>query len=323
MSLVSVVVLTWNSRELVAGALDSALAQGWSPIEVIVCDNASDDDTPAAVAARFRDRVRLACLERNFGYAGGYNRALALASGDFVLALNPDVRLAPDFLECAMPAFDDPRVGIVAGRLVRPGGEVDSSGQFLGRSRRTLDRGFGQPHDPARDRAGAVLSACGAAALYRRAMIDDVSDGAELFDEDYFAYHEDLELGWRAWRAGWRAVHVPGAVAEHLRGGGRRRPLLRDKPPAVVAHIVKNRWLAMLRHDRAGAVVADLPWIAARDLALALLVLAPRPAAVRELWRARGAFGRAREKRRADRARSGAWGAWRQDVPPRGEWEAT
>ncbi len=322
----SIHVLTWNSAELVEDAVTSALAQTVGPVEVLVCDNASRDGTPWRVDRAFGGRVQVVCYEKNTGYAEGHNRAIAITSAPFVVALNPDVRLSPTFLERALPAFDDPRVGIVAGRLVRADGTtIDSTGQFLARSRRPIDRGFGLPPDPARDVAGPVLGACGAAAVYRRAMIEDVADDGAFFDEDFFAYYEDLEVAWRAWRAGWKAVHVPDAEAVHLRGGGERRGrfgMMFDRPTPVLAHIVKNRYLTMLRHDRLPALLVDLPFVAAREFAQWGLLLATRPSVLGELWRLRETFRRAWRKRRSDRGRRGAWGAWRHDVPLRGVWRA-
>jgi GT2 family glycosyltransferase len=323
---VSVVVLTWNSRSLVGEAVDSALAQEGGRPEVLVADNASEDGTADAVAQRFGEQVRVVRFERNEGYAGGYNRALALARGEFLLLLNPDARLAPDFLARALPAFDDARVGIVAGRLMRPDGTtVDSAGQFLARSRRVIDRGYGAPLAASAGRPGPVLSACGAAALYRRAMVDDIRDGDDFFDPDYFAFHEDLEVGWRAWRAGWSAVYVPEATAVHLRGGGAAAGALGRavaRPAWQTAHIVKNRYLAMLRHDRLGALLLDAPFVLGRDLALWSVLLARKPAVLKLVAGHREAFGRALAKRRADAARRGRFGPWRRAVPRRGIWPA-
>jgi GT2 family glycosyltransferase len=321
---VSIVVLTWNSRDLVPDAVASCLEQTRPAAEVVVFDNDSADGTPQLVAQRFGSQVRIVHGGANLGYAGGNNAALAVTRGAFVLFLNPDARLAPDFLEHAMPAFDDPRVGAVAGLLLREDETtVDSSGLFLGRSRKVIDRGFDEPFDPQRDRPGPVLGPCGAVALYRRRTIEDVADDGAFFDPDYFAYNEDLEVAWRCWRAGWTAVHRPEARAVHLRGGGAKRGRLGmtfDRDERLVAHIVRNRYLALLRHEGVGSFLIDLPFIAARDLAMALLVLARRPRVLSALWRERALFGRARAKRRGDRSREGAWGRWRHGTPPRGVW---
>lgn len=320
--LVSVLILTWNSRELIHDAVASALAQTVAGVEVVVLDNDSSDGTVREVERHFAGRVRIIQFERNLGYTGGYNRALALGQSPFVLLLNPDARLAPDFLEKALPAFDDPRVGIVAGRLMRADRvTVDSTGQFLGHSRRVVDRGYGQPWDPSRDQAGPVLSACGAAALYRREMVRDIADGADFFDPDFFAFHEDLEVGWRAWRAGWKAVHVPAALAVHLRAGGvgaGRVKLTLARSADVTFWAVRNRYLTLWRHDRIGALLVDLPFVLARELAVFGMLLLHRPAVLKRLWREREPFARARDKRQIDRRRKGVWGPWTDKVPPRG-----
>jgi hypothetical protein len=152
-----------------------------------------------------------------------------------------------------------------------------------------------------------------------------VRDGDDFFDPDYFAFHEDLEVGWRAWRAGWQAVYVPEATAIHLRSGGAAAgPLGRavTRPAWLTAHIVKNRYLAMLRHDRLGALVVDAPFVLGRDLALWSVLLARQPAVLKLVAGHRDAFRRALAKRRADATRRGQFGPWRRSVPRRGIWPA-
>ena len=322
---VSVLLLTWNSRDVVGAALTSIWTQSCPPDEVIVVDNASTDGTPEMVEEIAGGRARLVLLTRNLGYSGGFNQALRLAGGDFLLLLNPDVRLDPDFIEQALPGFDDPRVGIVAGLLLRPDRRtVDSSGLFLARSRKTLDRGFASPLDESRDRAGPVLSACGAAPFYRRAMVEDIADGQEFFDSSYFAFREDLEVGWRAWRAGWKAVCRPEAVAIHLRSGGASRGRLGlafARPPALTAHIIKNRHLSLLRHDRLGSLLLDLPWWLPREIAYFGACLLLRPQVLVEIWQYRSLLARAWRQRKHDRRRRGQWGVWSDRVPARGLWK--
>ncbi len=309
---------------MIVEGVASALAQSADDVEVIVIDNASVDGTPELVWQHFGSRVEVISLPENTGYTGGYNRALRHARGEFVLLANPDMRLAPDYLEQALPLFADERVGIVAGRLMRPDETtVDSAGQFLSRSRTTLDRGYGRPLAPELERGGAVLAACGAAALYRRSMIDELTEDGCFFDEAYFAYHEDLELGWRAWRAGWRALYEPRAVAIHQRAEGKRHPLglAFQRSPEVMAHILKNRYLSVLRHDRALAILVDLPFVLARELKVLGAITLLRPAVLKQLWRQRGLFRRALRQRGEDRVREGRWGRWRQSAPPRGVWK--
>lgn len=323
--LVSILILTWNSREAAVAAVASALEQTHPEVEVIVLDNHSADGTALDLARRFAGRIQVVRAERNTGFAEGCNRLIALARGDFLLLLNPDARLDPDYLERALPAFQDPRVGLVSGLLLREDRRtVDSSGQFLSRSRKVIDRGFGKPADARRDAPGPVLSVCGAAALYRREMVAALGDGTAFFDPDYFAFFEDLEAGWRAWRAGWKAVCVPEARAVHQRSGGAARGwgLAFSRPDDILAHIVLNRWLMILRHDSASSFLRDLPWIAGRDLALFAALALRRPRVLGKLWSLRGSLRRAWGRRAADRRRRGTWGAWSRRVPPRGIWAA-
>lgn len=325
----SILVLTWNSGMSALAAVESALTQSGEigGVEVLLLDNASSDGVPERIVERFGDELRFVRFESNLGYTGGYNRGIALARGEVVVLLNPDAVLDSEFLARALPEFCDPRLGLVAPKLMRPDGTtVDSSGQFLARSRRTIDRGYGRPLDPARDRKSPVLSACGAAAVYRREMLEDVADAeGQYLDADFFAFNEDLELGWRAWRAGWTARFVPEAVCIHERSGGRspgRLGLAFARPPDVIAHIVKNRWLAMLRHDRIASIAQDLPWIAGREIAWMVALAVLRPAVIGALWRQRRTIARALEKRSRDGRREGRWGRWRLDVPPRGIWRS-
>lgn len=310
---VAVVIVSWNSAAYLADCLSSVLAQRRPPRQVVVVDNASSDGS-AAIARRFAPRVELIEPGRNLGFCGANNLGFRRADAPFVLALNPDTRLEPDFLERLLPAMDDPRVGIAAGKLLRfDGRTVDSAGQLLGRSRQPIDRGYGRPDDGSWDGDEEVFGACGAAALYRRDMLDHLADpGPDYFDEAFFAFVEDLDLAWRARRLGWRAAYRHGAVAYHARGGSAdgsprlaRVAAMLGRRPEVRFHIVKNRWLTMLRNDTASAFLLNLPWIAARDLATLALLALTSPAVLVRLWRARHLAARARRLGRLDASRPG------------------
>jgi GT2 family glycosyltransferase len=194
------------------------------------------------------------------------------------------------------------------------------------RSRRVVERGYGMPDGPATAAEGYVFSACGAALLVRRETVEDISVAGQLFDESYFAFSEDLDIGWRARLAGWRAWYAPRAVAYHYRGGteaggeGSRRlaPALLRRPRALRFHILKNRWLTMLKNDAAGSFARDLPFIALRDAAIFAAAVATSPGLIADfahtgpLWRA------ARAKRREFLSGEGRWGRRRAGAP--GAW---
>src|SRR5262249_42758654 len=136
-------------------------------------------------------------------------------------------------------------------------------------------------------------------------MIDAIAPDGALFDEAFFAFGEDMDVAWRAQRSGFRGWYEPKARVRHYRGGtqeagrgvlGRFFRIAR-RPPAVRAHIVKNRWLTMIKNDDRRALLRDLPFIAAWEIAQAawLVLLAPRT--IPFLWRERGTLRAAWRKR--------------------------
>jgi GT2 family glycosyltransferase len=277
----------------------------------VVVDSGSTDGS-ADLVARGYPGVRLDAPRENVGFCRGTNRGIALTASPFVLALNPDTRLAPDFLERLLPAFEDPAVGLAAGKLLRFDGKtLDSAGQELSRSRRPRDRGYGRRDHGQFDRDAEVFGACGAAALYRRAALESIADpGGACFDESFFAFGEDLDVAWRARRLGWRAVYRHRAVGYHARGSTaagrgwlRWRAALLGHGPEIRFHVAKNRYLTILRNDSVAGYLSNLPFILARDLALVGLLLATSPGVFLRLWRERGVFREALRRRRLDASR--------------------
>ena len=311
--MVSVIVLSWNSRDFLEGCLASVEAQTHGSVELIVVDNASTDGSPDLVRRR-HPAATLVENSTNLGFCAGNNVGLKRARGAYILFLNADAVLEPTYVEEALKSFAaDGRIGMVAGKVLRfDRRTLDTTGQILARSRRALERGYGEVDRGQYDRPGEVFSVCGAAALYSRALIDAISIDGELFDEDFFAFGEDLDVGWRARRAGWHCAYQPAAVAAHYRGGtqsqreagpARRRQMIR-RPPQVQAHIVKNRYLTMIKNESLGSFLINLPFIACWDLALWGYLLLRRPATVPILWRHRHLARAAWRKRRLATARS-------------------
>ncbi len=308
---VAVVVVSWNGREHLAGCLASLAGLERTPAETVVVDNASTDGTVAMVEERF-PWVRVRALSENTGFCRANNVGIAATSSPFVLVLNPDTRLTAGFLEHLLPAFEAPDVGIAAGKLLRfDGRTLDSCGQRLARSRQPIDRGYGRLDRGRYERDEDVFGACGAAALYRRAALESIADpGARVFDEAFFAFYEDLDVAWRMRRLGWRAVYRHRAVGYHARGGTargnravRRFAALLGRSAAVRYHIAKNRYLAILRNDTPGAYLRALPFVLARDVATAAILLATAPGVLIRLARSGPLFRAALAKRALDAAR--------------------
>ncbi len=311
---VAVVIVSWNSARFLRECLGSLRGLSRPPAEVVVVDNGSVDGTSDLLRREFPEVDLIEC-RANLGFCRANNIGIAVTTSPFVLVLNSDTRLAPDFLERLLPAFEDPRVGMAAGKLLRfDGRTLDSAGQELGRSRQPQDRGYWRPDQGQFDRDEEVFGVCAAAALYRRAMIDEIADtGGAVFDEAFFAFYEDLDLAWRARRRGWKAVYRYRAVGLHHRGGSAEGPtLLRrfaailGRSPEIRFHVVKNRYLTILRNDTPRDYLANLAFILARDIAMLGLLVLSSPSVLMRLWRARRIFREALVKRRRDATRRSA-----------------
>lgn len=226
----------------------------------------------------------------NHGYAGGANRLVASlrASADFVLVLNPDVEPDATFAERLIEsAARDDRIALASGKLLRPGRErIDSAGITMPRHRRPRDRGSEEVDRGQYDARELVDGASGAAMLIRVDAIDDLSIEGELFDESFFAYHEDTDLGWRARRLGWRVIYEPAAVAIHARGW--RREGRRRIPDGVRRHSFKNHYLQLVKNETGRGFVVNAPWLIGWEiLRLGFVLLRDRAmlSAYRDAWR--------------------------------------
>ena len=263
---VSVGIVTWNSAEVITRCLGALAGTRDCRLEVLVLDNASADTTWTMVQASsvptWRERA-----DRNTGFSAGHNRLIARSRAPYYLALNPDVEVAPDFVSRLVGAMErDPGLGSATGRLLLeyPAGSIDSTGIYLLPSQRHLDRGQGEPDLGQYERAELVFGASGAAALYRRAMLDEAAVEGEVFDESFFTYREDADLAWRAQLLGWPCLYVPEAVATHRR---RVTPERRQTlPPALNRMSVRNRFLLRIKNQPARQAFRFLAPALARDL---------------------------------------------------------
>lgn len=211
---VSVIIVNWNGRAHLDVCLTSVLQQTLPGVETIVIDNGSRDDSIAFMRERFGDRVRVVAYAENLGYGAGVNAGIRVARGRYLFALNNDTELAPGCLHMLVEAADRyPNAGSCAPKILSftQRDVIDNVGHLFypdglsrGRGRLEIDRG--QYDDP-----DEIIGPSGCAVLLRRAMLRDVG----LFDEDYFAYVEDTDLGLRARLAGWTCRSVPSAVVFH------------------------------------------------------------------------------------------------------------
>lgn len=231
---VRVLVVAWNSREVLPRCLAHLRATDWpgDPLEVIVVDNGSTDGTTEDWANR-APGVELRQTGRNLGFGGGANVGLADLDGvDAVALVNPDAFVEPGWLlPLAAALQDDPGLGAACPKILFDAADhagrpvINNVGNVLGPTWELHDRGYGEVDAGQYDTSEDVWGWCGGAVLLRTSYLDEIG----RFDERLFLYAEDADLSWRGRRRGWRYRYVPTSVVRHVHrasSGGERTPLL-------------------------------------------------------------------------------------------------
>lgn len=224
MSTAKIIILNWNGAAHLRRFLPSVVAQAPAGVEIVVADNGSTDDSVQLLHAAF-PTVRVLRLDANYGYAGGYNRALEQIEADYFILLNSDVQTPQGWLEPVLECLErNPDVAAAAPKLLAyerreefeyagaAGGYIDFLGYPFCRGRilQHVEQDRGQ-YDDERD----VFWVSGAAFCCRA----DVFRALGGFDADFFAHMEEIDLCWRMQLAGYRIRVVPRSVVYHLGGG--------------------------------------------------------------------------------------------------------
>ena len=212
--LISVIIVTWNSSRYLPACLDALLAQTEKDFEVVVIDNGSADPGYLDLEEKYADlHLTLKKNDQNLGFAVANNFGAGLARGKWLALLNADAFPEVDWLAGLLEAVEIHPNAFFASRQIqaKDPGSLDGEGDVLHVSGLAWRHNYNSPVYPLRE-SQEVFSACGAAVFYpRRAFLD-----AGGFDEDYFAYHEDVDLGFRLRLRGLSCWLVPGAVVHHV-----------------------------------------------------------------------------------------------------------
>lgn len=285
---ITALILSFNARDLTLACLQSLQAQSDPPEHIIVVDNASSDDSVAAIREHF-PQVELIISPQNLGFAGGNNLGLARVRTSWVLLVNNDATLANDAVAALRAAAMNaaPQVGALTARvllaehfrraavgtgIVGPTGSytacpdgdvvlVNSTGNQIDRRGFGLDRGWlaeDGTHQPAPD----VFGFCGNGALLRMSALTEVG----YFDPDFFLYYEDSDLSWRLRRAGFTVEYVGGAVLRHQHSASSvaGSQLFRY-------YNERNRLLLLLKHGWLPRALGELLFFAIRTVGGAIL----------------------------------------------------
>lgn len=292
---VTISVINYNDRKFIFKAIESAINQTYPNLDIIITDNNSTDGTREEIEKRIPEWEEIrkemckshndsAALQdhesgkarkfnnsnglfqipfikyiknsENAGFGRPHNQAIRIAIGDFILLLNSDAMLLPDYIKNAIKPFDDPKVSSVQGKLLRYNFDknelykdennpklsiIDTTGLLMFKNRRIVCIGQGQSDKGQFEKETEVFGADGAAPIYRKSALEDVKlpiirncklksskfqvpsfkfQDYEYFDENFFMYKEDVDLAWRMRLYGWKAVYAPKAISYHGRGSG-------------------------------------------------------------------------------------------------------
>jgi GT2 family glycosyltransferase len=212
---VAILIINWKSSTMLLRCLESIVRQESITPEIFVLNNSNDDPIPEEFYSRFPS-VQFHKSEKNIGFAAGNNQLFQKTKGyDWIALVNPDAFLEPDWLSKMLSAaIAHPEYSFFASRLVQAANReiIDGDGDVMHLSGLAWRQGHGQAISQGKIEPGEVFSSCAAAALYRRDAVESLGG----FDEDFFCYFEDVDLGFRLRLAGHRCLLVPDAVAYHV-----------------------------------------------------------------------------------------------------------
>jgi len=253
--LISIIVLNYNDKIFVNSCLESVLNSNYSNFEVIFVDNASTDGSSETVRKNFGSdrRIHIVRNSKNLGFASGNNVGLRFARGKYIVFLNVDTLVDPQWLEELSKVMEkDSKVGVAQSKLLSLSDKrkIDCVGGFIDRFGWSHRKGEGEIDIGQYDKVYEIFYAVGAAMAIRRSVLEKVG----AFDSKFFIYFEDTDLCWRVRLSGYRIVCVPKSIVFHaVRGTMRKSPL------GSLFHGCKNNLAMLTKNYELHNVVRYLP----------------------------------------------------------------
>lgn len=242
--MVSIVIVNYNGKTHLEKCLQSLMEINYASYEVILVDNNSTDGGVEFVHTEY-PKVKIIKLDKNYGFAEPNNIGAKSAKGEYLLFLNNDTVATPNFVTELVDVMNqDPQIAICQSMLLKPNGDVDSSGDFID----TLGRAYSSRNRPTE--VQYILSARGASMMVKKNAFWDLGG----FDKNFFASFEDVDIGWRAWLWGYKVVLVPNSTVYHI--GGQTIKTLNS---VISFHGVKNTLLLRLVNFEISYVTTSIP----------------------------------------------------------------
>jgi len=259
--LVSVIIVNYNGMVYLDECLSSLLAQTHPAIEIIFVDNGSSDGSCEYIMKNFPS-VKIITNNENLGFAKGNNIGIKVAKGQLIATLNNDTTVTSRWVEELVGAINsDANVGMCASKMLfmKNAELINSTGICISRSGACWDRGMFEHDNGQYESIDEVFGPCAGAAMYRKSMLEDIG----LFDEDFYAYMEDVDLAFRGRLRGWKCLYVPKAIVYHVHGG--TAGYVSDY---TVYYGNRNIIWNCVKNYPARLLITSLPWIIGRNLAV-------------------------------------------------------
>jgi len=241
--LVSVIIVNYNGKNYLEECLENLMKSTYKKFEVILVDNNSTDDSVEFVKNSYPS-ITIIKLDKNYGFAEPNNVGSKIAKGELLLFLNNDTKPTANFItEMITVIQKDSKIAICQSLLLKPNGDVDSSGDFIDNIGRVYSK-----HTKSQ-KVEKILSARGAAMLVRKNIFWKLGG----FDKNFFASFEDVDLGWRAWMWGYKVVVVPSSVVYHYSRG-----TTKELESQIRFHGVKNTIIIQLTNFEASLALKSI-----------------------------------------------------------------
>ncbi len=244
MKAISIILVTFNSSCYIESCLESIFSQGFKDYKLIIIDNASTDNTKLIIKTKYSG-ITLIENSNNFGPCYARNKGIAKTNSKFVLCLDHDVKLLSNFLENIYNVIkSQDNLGAVGPKiLMADASTIYSTGIYPSYLRRFHDIGSGRKDSFEFGKEKYVFGVSAAAVIYRREALEQIKQGQEYFDEDFFHLFDDVDISWRMQRKGWRILYSPKAVCLHVGGLSRKK----DRISQYLC--MRNRYLLILKNE--------------------------------------------------------------------------
>lgn len=301
---ISVVIVSYNSERFLKKNLESLVNQSQNFKQIIVVDNNSSD-LSREVAGSFNE-VTVISISDNVGYSVAVNRGIEESTSDILLISNPDTYFDLGFSKLVLQKFEaDRELALMSPLILRfEQRKIDSAGQGSSISFYPVEKGFGKDVGGILLKEEKTFSVCGAATVFCRKALEKLMVGDEYYDENFFLFWEDFDIGWRANLLGLKIKFFPDVIAYHYRGGTMKKSFITKfsmslaRSPEIKFHLIKNRYLTLIKNFRLKKDWYHLPFILIKDILWVGILTLSSPKIIIRFAELPGYFKKAREKRK-------------------------